>query len=106
MSVPEISVQELQALRESHADFILVDVRDQWEYEICNLGGRLIPYRDLPLRFEELDKTKQIVVHCQMGGRSSRATAFLIEQGYTQVFNLHGGIKAWTNEIDPKLAQY
>lgn len=106
MSIPEISVQELQALKESGADFIILDVRDLWEYQICNLGGQLIPYRELPLRFTELDREKQIIVHCQMGGRSSRAVAFLLEQGFTKVFNLRGGIKAWTAEIDPKMSQY
>jgi Rhodanese-related sulfurtransferase len=105
-TVPEISVQELQALKESHADFILLDVRDLWEYQICNLGGTLIPYRDLATRLDELDRTKQIIVHCQMGGRSSRSVALLLEQGFTNVYNLRGGIKAWTAEIDPKMSQY
>jgi sulfur-carrier protein adenylyltransferase/sulfurtransferase len=106
MSIPDISVQELQALKESNADFVLIDVRDQWEHDICNLGGRLIPYRELPLRINEIEKDKQVIVHCQMGGRSSRAVAYLLEQGYTQVFNLRGGIKAWANEIDPTMKQY
>jgi rhodanese-related sulfurtransferase len=101
--IPEISVQELQALREADADFMILDVRDAWEYKERNLGGHLIPLKELPNRLNELDKDKQIIVHCQMGGRSSRATAFLMEQGFKNVFNLRGGIQAWAMEIDPNM---
>ncbi|MES2218019.1 MAG: rhodanese-like domain-containing protein [Pseudomonadota bacterium] len=101
--MPEISVQELQALRAANADFMILDVRDPWEYQERNLGGHLIPLKELPDRLNELDKNQQIIVHCQMGGRSSRATAFLLEQGFKKVFNLRGGIQAWAMEIDPSM---
>jgi rhodanese-related sulfurtransferase len=68
--IPEISVQKLQALREADADFMILDVRDAWEYKERNLGGHLIPLKELPNRLNELDKDKQIIVHCQMGGRN------------------------------------
>jgi rhodanese-related sulfurtransferase len=103
--MPEISVQELQALRDADADFMILDVRDPWEFEERNLGGHLIPIKELPNRLQELDKNKQIIVHCQMGGRSSRATAYLLEQGFKNVFNLRGGIQAWAREIDPNMKQ-
>ncbi|HEX4044959.1 MAG TPA: rhodanese-like domain-containing protein [Gammaproteobacteria bacterium] len=106
MSVPEISVQELEALRNAGADIIILDVRNSDEYAVCNLGGCLIPINELPTRFKELDPDKQIIVHCHAGGRARRATEFLIQQGYKQVFNLRGGITAWANEIDPKMAKY
>lgn len=106
MNIKEISVQELQARIEANADFYLLDVRDPWEYELCNLGGHLIPLRELPQHLNELNPDQEIIVHCQMGGRSSRAAMYLQEQGFKNVCNLRGGIKAWANEIDPKMRQY
>lgn len=105
MSIPEISVQELQALREAKADFTLLDVRDKWEYDVCNLGGKLIPLSELPERMKELNPNQQIIVHCQMGGRASRAVAYLLENNFKNVSNLRGGIKAWAKEIDPTMPQ-
>ena len=106
MSLHEVSVQELEALKNIGADFFLLDVSDPWEYEICNLEGHLIPIKELPARLNELNPNQHIIVHCQMGGRSSRAAAFLLEQGFTKVSNLRGGIKAWATEIDPNMKQY
>jgi rhodanese-related sulfurtransferase len=99
MNIPEITVQELQALRDSNADFFLLDVRDKWEHDAENLGGHLIPLTELPERLQELNPNQSIIVHCQMGGRSSRAVAFLLENGFSDVKNLRGGIKAWIHEI-------
>ncbi|MDR3492215.1 MAG: rhodanese-like domain-containing protein [Gammaproteobacteria bacterium] len=106
MNLHEVSVQELQAMKESGADIFILDVRDQWEFDKCNLGGHLIPIKELPERLNELDPNKHIIVHCQMGGRSSRAAMFLMERGFKNVSNLHGGIKAWATEIDPNMEQY
>jgi rhodanese-related sulfurtransferase len=99
MNIPEITVQELQALQDSKAAFFLLDVRDKWEHDAENLGGHLIPLSELPDRLQELKPTQHIIVHCQMGGRSSRAVAFLLENGFTNVHNLRGGIKEWMREI-------
>jgi rhodanese-related sulfurtransferase len=106
MTTPEISVQELEALRNAHADFFLLDVRNQDEYAICNLGGHLIPFNELPANLDKLNKDQHIIVHCHAGGRSRRATDFLLQQGFRKVENLRGGITAWANEIDPKMAKY
>jgi sulfur-carrier protein adenylyltransferase/sulfurtransferase len=103
--IPEITVQELAALKEANANFMILDVRDPWEYQERNLGGHLIPLKELPNRLNELNRDQQIIVHCQMGGRSSRATAYLLEQGFKNVANLRGGIKAWAREIDPSMPQ-
>jgi rhodanese-related sulfurtransferase len=105
-TIPETSVHELKTLKDNNADFFLLDVRDQWEYDICNLEGHLIPIKDLPQRLGELNPAQKIVVHCQAGGRSSRATQFLLQQGFADVSNLSGGILAWTKEIDPKMPKY
>ncbi|OGT41684.1 MAG: hypothetical protein A3F42_03000 [Gammaproteobacteria bacterium RIFCSPHIGHO2_12_FULL_37_34] len=106
MDIPEISVQELDALRNAKADFLILDVRNPDEYAICNLGGCLIPFKELPSRLNELNRDQLIIIHCHSGGRSRRATEFLLQAGFTQVKNLRGGITAWTNEIDPKMARY
>jgi len=106
MTVPDISVQELQALREANADVFILDVRNPDEYAICNLNGHLIPLNELPTRLNELNPDQHIVVHCHAGGRSRRATEFLLSQGFKMVQNLRGGITAWANEIDPKMAKY
>jgi sulfur-carrier protein adenylyltransferase/sulfurtransferase len=106
MTVPDITVQELEALRDAKADFIVLDVRNPDEYQICNLNGLLIPLAELPQRLDELDKNKQIIIHCHAGGRSRRATEYLIQQGFSQVYNLKGGITAWANEIEPTMRKY
>lgn len=106
MSIPEITVQELEALKSAGADFFLLDVRNPDEYAVCNLGGHLIPFAELPERLNELNPNQHIVVHCHAGGRSARATAYLLDHGFKHVTNLRGGITAWANEIDPKMAKY
>lgn len=106
MSIPEISVQELQSLRDKNADFLILDVRNADEFAFCNLGGHLIPMGELPQRFHELESEKQIIIHCHAGGRSRRATEFLMKQGFKKVYNLRGGITAWANEIDTSMPKY
>jgi len=104
--ISEITVQELKTLRDSHADFLLLDVRNPDEYALCNLDGKLIPFPELPSRLNELNPEQKIVIHCHAGGRSARATEFLKSQGFKQVFNLRGGITAWATEIDPSMPKY
>jgi len=106
MNIPEISVQELDALRKANADFLILDVRNPDEYALCNLGGHLIPFNALSSRLSELNPDQQIIIHCHAGGRSRRATEYLLQQGFKKVFNLRGGITAWANEIDPRMAKY
>ncbi len=106
MTIPEISVQELKDLRDKKADIFILDVRNPDEYGLCNLGGHLLPMSELPQRFQELNPDQQIVIHCHAGGRSRRATEFLMNQGFKRVFNLRGGITAWANEIDQSMAKY
>lgn len=106
MSVPEITIQELAALRQENADFLLLDVRNPDEYAICNLGGKLIPMPVLPAHLHELQPDQQIIVHCHAGGRSRRAVEFLIQNGFKNVFNLKGGITAWAKEIDQSMPTY
>ncbi|MCB0528865.1 MAG: rhodanese-like domain-containing protein [Saprospiraceae bacterium] len=95
----DITVQELRQKLESGEKFVLLDVREPWEYEEFNLGGRLIPLGDLMNRMWELDEHKndEIVVHCRSGSRSSMAQSLLQGSGFGNVRNLSGGIMAWEN---------
>ena len=104
--VPEISVEELKQRLDAKEDFVLLDVREPHEYNICNLNGILIPLNDLPRRMNELDPNKEMVIHCRSGARSARAVGFLQQAGFTKTKNLAGGILAWADRIDPKMPKY
>src|SRR5271165_7187470 len=104
--LPEIQVEELKRRLDAKEDLFVLDVREPHEYQICNLGGHLIPLNDLPKRVNELDSSREIVVHCKMGGRSAKAVAFLQQAGFRKVHNLVGGITAWSERVDPKVPKY
>ena len=105
-SMTDISVEELKQRLDRGDNLFVLDVREPHEYQICNLGGHLIPLNDLPKRVSELDPSKEIVVHCKLGGRSAKAADFLRQSGFTKVHNLAGGITAWAERIDPKVPKY
>ncbi|MFN5324765.1 MAG: rhodanese-like domain-containing protein [Bacteroidota bacterium] len=96
----EISVQELKALKESGSDYLLIDVREQYEYDAANLGGVLIPLGSILDHSNEIPRDKQVVVHCRSGARSATAIRELENRfGFDNLSNLKGGIIAWQNEI-------
>ncbi len=105
-SIVDMTVEELKQRMDAGDDLFVLDVREPSEYQICNLGGHLIPLNDLPKRVGELDASKEIVVHCKMGGRSAKAVDYLKQQGFNNVHNLAGGINAWAERIDPKVPKY
>ena len=102
----DITVEELKPRLDRHDDLLLLDVREPHEFEIVNMGGHLIPLNDLPDRVHELDSSRDIVVHCKLGTRSSRAVAFLKQAGFRKVWNLRGGIEAWATKIDKSMPHY
>ena len=105
--VPEISVQELKNKMDNNEDFILLDVREPSEVDICKIDGSvLIPLGELEERYTELDSSKEIVVQCKLGGRSANAVAFLHSKGIESSVNLAGGIIAWAESIDTRLDTY
>jgi adenylyltransferase/sulfurtransferase len=104
--IPEIQVEELKRRLDAGEDIFVLDVREPHEYQICNIGGHLIPLGDLPKRVNELDTSREIVAHCKMGGRSAKAVQFLKQSGFTKVRNLTGGITAWADRVDPKMPKY
>jgi molybdopterin/thiamine biosynthesis adenylyltransferase/rhodanese-related sulfurtransferase len=105
-AIPEMQVEELKRRLDAGEDLFILDVREPHEYQICNLGGHLIPLNDLPKRVNELDSSREIVAHCKMGGRSAKAVQFLRQAGFTKVHNLTGGITAWADRVDPKVPKY
>lgn len=98
-----VNVQELKELIDSKADFQLIDVREQGEFDQANLSGELIPLQTIPQNVEKIEKEKQVVVHCRSGKRSANAIMFLEQHGFENLYNLEGGILAWKDEIDPSL---
>ena len=107
MGIPEISVQDLQRLRQEKADFVLVDVREPHEWAISSFPESVkIPLGELPQNLNRLSTADEIVVHCKSGGRSAKAVALLREAGFRKVRNLTGGINRWAETIDPTIPKY
>lgn len=104
--IPQMNVHELKQRLDAGEDLYILDVREPYEYQIANIGGTLIPMNDVPQRLAEIDRNREIIVHCKMGGRSQRVAEFLANQGYPNVKNLAGGITAWADQIDPKVPKY
>jgi molybdopterin/thiamine biosynthesis adenylyltransferase/rhodanese-related sulfurtransferase len=104
--IPEISVKKLKEKQDRGDDFILIDVREHVEYDICHLDGELIPLNTLPGAMAQLDPSAEYVVHCKMGGRSARAVQDMQAAGFTNVVNLAGGIMAWIDDVDPSMDRY
>jgi adenylyltransferase/sulfurtransferase len=107
LDVPTITAIELKTKLDRKDKFILVDVREQYEYDICNISGsKLIPLGELPARLSELDSADEIVLHCKVGGRSAKALKVLQDAGFRKLSNLQGGIQAWSEKIDPSIPRY
>ena len=105
--VPEITVQELKGKLDRREDVYVLDVREPNEYQICRIeGSTLIPLGELASRTAELDRNREMVVHCKMGGRSAKAVALLQERGFTRARNLKGGILEWIDRVDPSQSKY
>jgi sulfur-carrier protein adenylyltransferase/sulfurtransferase len=105
-TVPEITPKELKSRLDKGDDLFILDVREPHEYQICNLGGKLIPLGEISRRAHELDSSREIVVHCRSGKRSAEAAEFLRSAGFRKLLNLKGGILAWSDEVDPSVPKY
>ena len=102
----EITVQEFKKKLDNSEDFQLIDVREPFEYEICNLSGELIPMGIILSETEKISKDKTVIIHCKSGGRSGAIVNELEKAGYTNLYNLKGGILAYAREIDPTMTTY
>lgn len=106
-SLPTIDVNQLKEMMDNGEDFSLVDVREPDEYEFCSLpGSTLIPLGEIANRYVELDSSRKTVVMCRSGGRSAQAVEILQEKGFQNIYNLEGGILAWSDRIDPSVPKY
>jgi molybdopterin/thiamine biosynthesis adenylyltransferase/rhodanese-related sulfurtransferase len=104
--IPEITPREMKARQDHGDDLFILDVREPHEYQICNLNGKLIPLGELPRRVNELDSSREMVVHCRSGKRSADAIQFLQQAGFKKLWNLKGGVLAWADEVDPSMPKY
>ncbi len=89
--IPQLGVKELKQRIDAGEDVFILDVREPYEYQIAQIGGKLIPQNDVPQRIAEIPRDREIVVQCRSGARSQRIAEFLKQSGYTQVVNLAGG---------------
>jgi len=103
----EIDAVEVKAKIDRGDRFVIVDVREPHEYQICSIPGSiLIPLGDLPKRVSELSSADEIVAHCKTGMRSGKAVDFLRKAGFRKVKNMRGGIQAWSEKVDPRVPKY
>lgn len=98
----EVTVLELKKMIDDKVDFQLIDVREEYEYDIANLNGELIPLSTIVDEAAKIAKDKPVIIHCRSGARSAAAVKELeIRFGFTNLANLKGGIIAWSKEVDP-----
>jgi sulfur-carrier protein adenylyltransferase/sulfurtransferase len=105
-NIPEITPRDLKSRLDRGDDLFILDVREPHEYQICNLNGHLIPLGELSRRVNELDSSREIVAHCRSGKRSADAVEFLQKAGFRKIWNLKGGILAWSDEVDSSVPKY
>ena len=88
-------------------NILLLDVREQWEFELCHIEGSVnISLSRLANRITELDKEQKTIVICHHGMRSAMAAEFLQAEGFTQIANLEGGVDAWASTVDQSMPKY
>jgi adenylyltransferase/sulfurtransferase len=104
----EITATELKQRLDAGDDIQIIDVRQPDEYAFARIEGtKLIPLGEVLKRMDEIDETRETVVHCKMGGRSARAIEALQRAGFKgNLINLRGGITAWSNEVDSSIPKY
>ena len=106
-AIPGISPHELKRRMDAGERFELIDVREPFEYEIARIdSAKLIPLGEIAERLDELKREQPIIVHCHSGMRSAQAVRLLQQRGFAKVYNLEGGIDAWSEQIDPNVPQY
>jgi sulfur-carrier protein adenylyltransferase/sulfurtransferase len=103
----EVTALELDALKKSGEDFQLIDVREPYEYDICNLEGELIPMSEIPNNVDKIARDKKVVIHCRSGKRSGDMLLWLEKNhNFNNLYNLKGGILAWAKDVDPEMPTY
>ena len=105
--IKEITVEELKEKIDNNEDFQLIDVRETFEYETSNINGENIPLRGILIEADKISKDKPVIMQCRSGKRSAAAVMQLEQQfGFTNLYNLQGGILAWQEAYDPDMQVY
>ena len=106
--IEEISATDLKRRLDAGDDIQLIDVRQPEEWAFAKIeGAKLIPLGEIMNRRDEIDESRETVIHCKAGMRSARAVQVLQQSGFKgELKNLKGGITAWSNEVDPKVPKY
>jgi len=105
--IEEITPPALKARLEGPSPPQVLDVREPWERDLARLPATLdIPMNEIPRRLAELPRDRDIVVMCLAGGRSRRVAEYLAAQGFTRLANLTGGIRGWSEQVDPNVPVY
>jgi rhodanese-related sulfurtransferase len=103
----QISVKEVNERIACGEKLLLVDVREQWEYDLCKLpGARLIPLGALPANLTTLLDAENVICYCHHGMRSLDAAVWLRQQGVESAKSMAGGIERWSVEVDPNVPRY
>jgi len=107
MKIKEITVVEFKKMKDTNEDFQLIDVREAHEVEIASIGGELIPMGTIMENIDKISKTKKVIIHCRSGARSGSVVQALESQyGFTNLYNLKGGLLAYAKEIDNSIPIY
>jgi len=107
ITVPEISARDVKQMMDQNKPFVLIDVREPHEFQICRISGSiLMPLGDVPRRMNELNSADDIVVHCRSGQRSAQAVSLLMKAGFRKIHNLRGGVLAWADQVDSSMPKY
>ena len=105
--IKSISPREAKQLIENNSSLKLIDVREVWEHNVAKLeNSLLIPLRELPRHLDRFVPYDSYLIYCHHGSRSFYACAYMIQQGFKEVYNLEGGIDAWTREVDKSIPKY
>ena len=106
--IKQISVSELKERLDTRGhNFVLLDVREPWELQICSLPDSVeIPMGQVPARLDEIEPQQDVVIICHHGIRSQQIAYYLQSAGYENLYNLRGGISAWSHKIDPSVPTY
>lgn len=106
-SVPELAATEVADRLQQPNPPRLLDVREQDEHEYCKIeGAELFPLSEIEVWSDELDPSREYIIHCHSGRRSWQACAYLMSKGFVSVSNLSGGINAWSMDVDPNVPRY
>ncbi len=106
--IKDMTPKEFVERRGRGADMTLLDVREDWETALAPVPETIvhIPMGQVSNRVGELDSRRETVVICRSGGRSMEVARFLASQGFASVYNLAGGILAWSRDLDARIPQY